>query len=57
VIEDRAVDNVAKSEGEGLRAHNYWDNEQDVIAPLAAWLMDLAGVVAQPAVTGAAVVG
>lgn len=36
-VEDRQVDNVTHSSG-GLRAHNYWDNEPDVIHPLAARL-------------------
>jgi hypothetical protein len=40
-IEDRQVDNVAHSAG-SLRAHNYWDNDPDVIAPLAARLRAIA---------------
>ena len=31
------MDNVTHSSG-GLRAHNYWDNEPDVIQPLAGRL-------------------
>lgn len=36
-IEDRQVDNVTHSFG-SLRAHNYWDNQLQVIEPLAARL-------------------
>lgn len=32
---DRQVDNVRHSAGGGLQAHNYWDNETDVVAPMA----------------------
>ena len=32
---DVQVDNVARSRGGGLQAHNYWDNTGEVIAPLA----------------------
>jgi hypothetical protein len=39
-IDDRRVDNVAHSSG-GLRAHNYWDNDPDVIQPLAEGLRAL----------------
>jgi hypothetical protein len=34
-VDDRPVDNVGHSPDGGLKAHNYWDNEPDVIAPLA----------------------
>jgi TIR domain len=37
-VDDRQVDNVAWSRGGGLRAHNYWDNDPQVISPLAAIL-------------------
>jgi hypothetical protein len=30
-IEDQQVDNLAHSQGGGLQAHNYWDNEVEVI--------------------------
>ena len=30
-IEDQSVDNLAHSQGGGLQAHNYWDNEVEVI--------------------------
>ncbi len=40
-IDDRQVNNVARSSG-GLRAHNYWDNQPDVIQPLAGILRDIA---------------
>jgi hypothetical protein len=48
-IEDREVDNVANSRGGGLRAHNYWDNDAEVVQPLAAVLNRLMAV---PAMTG-----
>lgn len=38
IIEDTEVDNLANSSGGGLRAHNYWDNEKQFIAPLAELL-------------------
>lgn len=34
-VEDRRVDNLANSSGGGLQAHNYWDNENEVVKPLA----------------------
>ncbi len=34
-LQDRKVDNLANSGGGGLQAHNYWDNEAEVIQPLA----------------------
>jgi len=30
-VEDRQVDNLAHSQGGGLQAHNYWDNELEVV--------------------------
>lgn len=33
-VEDREVDNVTHSQHSGLRAHNYWDNQQEVIPAL-----------------------
>jgi hypothetical protein len=30
-IEDQQVDNLAHSQGGGLQAHNYWDNEVEVV--------------------------
>jgi len=30
-IEDRQVDTLAHSQGGGLQAHNYWDNEVEVV--------------------------
>jgi hypothetical protein len=35
---DLPVNNVANSPPGGLRAHNYWDNQVDVVKPLAAIL-------------------
>lgn len=32
---DLMVDNVANSQGGGLRAHNYWDNDAQFLGPLA----------------------
>lgn len=34
-IEDIIVDNVHKSSGGGLQAHNYWDNEEQFVKQLA----------------------
>ncbi|MGI8554478.1 MAG: hypothetical protein ACR2PL_27365, partial [Dehalococcoidia bacterium] len=34
-IEDREVDNISHSGGGGLPAHNYWDNDHEVVEPLA----------------------
>lgn len=42
-IADRQVDNVAHSRGTDLRAHNYWDNDAEVVAPLADLLRKAAG--------------
>jgi len=36
-VEDCEVDNVEKSCGGGLQSHNYWDNEEQVVARLAEW--------------------
>jgi hypothetical protein len=37
-ITDRQVDNLSNSHGGGLQAHNYWDNDKEVVAELAAIL-------------------
>jgi hypothetical protein len=34
-ITDVQVDNLAHSAGGGLQAHNYWDNDQEFVQPLA----------------------
>jgi len=34
-VDDREVDNVVKSTGGGLQAHNYWDNEEQFVTQLA----------------------
>jgi hypothetical protein len=34
-VEDVLVDNIAKSAGGGLQAHNYWDNDPQFVQPLA----------------------
>jgi hypothetical protein len=34
-VDDVLVDNVSKSSGGGLQAHNYWDNDEQVVRPLA----------------------
>jgi hypothetical protein len=34
-IQDVLVDNVTNSTGGGLQAHNYWDNPEQVVRPLA----------------------
>ncbi len=33
-VGDRQVDNVKNSRGGGLQAHNYWDNDLEVVKPL-----------------------
>lgn len=43
-IEDREVDNLTNSLGGGLQAHNYWDNDTEVVLPLAEILAQVAGV-------------
>jgi hypothetical protein len=43
-ILDIPVDNVDRSSGGGLRAHNYWDNEEDFVIPVARALKIVAGV-------------
>lgn len=45
-VDDRKVDNVRNSVGGGLRAHNYWDNEPEVVQPLAQILRRVAAQVA-----------
>jgi hypothetical protein len=40
-IRDVLVDNVEHSSGGGLQAHNYWDNQTEVVAPLAETLRQL----------------
>ena len=40
-IADRKVDNGAHVPAGGLRAHNYWDNEPEFIAPVAGLLRHL----------------
>jgi hypothetical protein len=39
-IVDRLVDNVANSSGGGLQAHDYWNNVEEFVGPLAAILTD-----------------
>lgn len=49
-IIDRRVNNVANSEGGGLRAHNYWDNMTEVVDQLASGLRTVVGApAARPA--------
>ncbi|HCI81483.1 MAG TPA: hypothetical protein DHW02_17545, partial [Ktedonobacter sp.] len=40
-IKDIAVDNLKNSKGGGMQAHNYWDNQQEFIEPVAMLLKDL----------------
>ncbi len=40
-IKDVQVDNLAHSYGGGLQAHNYWDNEEEFVKPLADLLRDV----------------
>ncbi|HEY1354607.1 MAG TPA: hypothetical protein VGF67_33775 [Ktedonobacteraceae bacterium] len=42
-VEDCEVNNVEKSRGGGLQAHNYWDNEEQVVRPLADIVCQSAG--------------
>jgi hypothetical protein len=39
-ISDTLVDNVANSSGGGLQAHDYWNNVEEFVEPLAAILTD-----------------
>ena len=41
-VMDVMVDNVNKSAGGGLRAHNYWDNVSEVIGPLGEFVRGIA---------------
>jgi len=43
-MEDRLVDNLENSEGGGLQAHNYWDNVEQVVKPLAGHLAQVVAV-------------
>jgi hypothetical protein len=40
-VADQRVDNLRNSVGGGLQAHNYWDNEGEVVEPLAKLLRHL----------------
>lgn len=40
-IKDQRVDNLQNSVGGGLQAHNYWDNDLDVVKPLASMLQEI----------------
>jgi hypothetical protein len=42
LITDVQVDNLAHSYGGSLQAHNYWDNEEEFVKPLAKLLRQLA---------------
>jgi hypothetical protein len=42
-VDDREVDNVVKSAGGGLQAHNYWDNEEQFVTQLADIVRAIAG--------------
>lgn len=42
-ITDVPVDNMQFSKGGGLQAHNYWDNEKEVVGALAAGLRSILG--------------
>jgi hypothetical protein len=43
-IQDRPVDNLQRSYGGGLQAHNYWDNTPDFVEPLATLLRQAASL-------------
>lgn len=47
-ISDRQVDNLTNSTGGGLQAHNYWDNETEVVRPLSEVLTQVAAMPAPP---------
>ena len=47
-VEDTAVDNLAKSRGGSLQAHNYWDNDLQVVEPMAKILKNLVDFGAPP---------
>lgn len=47
VIADCQVDNLQNSGGGGLQAHNYWDNDKEVVKPLADILSGLASAPAK----------
>lgn len=40
-IKDISVNNLRNSKGGGLQAHNYWDNQQEFIEPVATFLKEL----------------
>jgi hypothetical protein len=40
-IDEVVVDNLTNSQGGGLQAHNYWDNEPEFVAPVAQLLRGL----------------
>jgi len=42
LIEDILVHNIPKSPSGGLQAHDYWDNIEDFIQPVAGLLRDVA---------------
>ena len=42
MISDVKVDNLVHSEPGSLRAHDYWDNDQEFVAPLAQLLREVA---------------
>jgi len=44
-IDEALVDNLTNSSGGGLQAHNYWDNKQEFVAPLAQLLRSAGGLV------------
>jgi hypothetical protein len=37
-VEDQPVNNVKNSDGGGLQAHDYWNNQSEFVAPLATLL-------------------
>lgn len=41
-VEDRQVNNIVNSFGGGLQAHNYWDNDSEVVRPLSEILVRVA---------------
>ena len=51
-VQDRKVDNLAHSQHTGLRAHNYWDNQQEVIPALTKAIVTAAAATTRSSSTG-----
>jgi len=53
IVEDRGVDNMKNSRGGGLQAHNYWDNDPEVVKPLADLIKRVSAGVTVKSLSGA----